>query len=237
MSNFSNQSEFNYSGRDLEAMSFAHNYHTWIYELISNYLGTKIAEIGSGTGNFTEFLLRNEKTIIDAFEPCYEMHTKNVQFKNHRVTCINENFEHVASSRTNFYDSVVFINVLEHIEDDLKALEMSYEIISKKGHIVIFVPALQYLYSDFDHSIGHFKRYYKNELKNLVQKSGFKVIKCHYFDSVGIIPWFIFMKVMRLSLNHKNTLYYDKLIVPWLKRLEKITTPPIGKNLLLIASK
>lgn len=112
MSNFSNQSEFNYSGRDLEAMSFAQNYHAWIYELISEYLGPKIAEIGSGVGNFTEFLLRNDKAIIDAFEPCYSMHSRNIHSDNHRVTCINENFENVSSSRTNFYDSVVFINVL-----------------------------------------------------------------------------------------------------------------------------
>ena len=237
MSNFSNKSEFNYSGRDLEAMSSAHNYHTWIYELIENYLGDRIAEIGSGVGNFTKFLLRNEKAIINAFEPCYEMHARNVEFNNNRVTCINKNFEHFASSHSNFYDSVVFINVLEHIEDDLNALKKSYEIISKNGHIVIFVPALQFLYSDFDHSIGHFKRYYMNELKSLVQQSGFKVIRCNYFDSVGIIPWFIFMKCMRFSLNHKNALSYDKFVVPWLKIIENILPPPLGKNLLLIASK
>ncbi len=218
-------------------MSFAQNYHSWIYELIANYLGTKIAEIGSGVGNFTEFLLRNDEAMIDAFEPCYSMHSRNIHSDNHRVTCINENFENVSSSRTNFYDSVVFINVLEHIEDDLQAIQKSYEIINKNGHIVIFVPALQFLYSDFDRSIGHFKRYYKSELKKLVLQSGFKVIECKYFDSVGIIPWFIFMKVMRFSLNHKNALCYDKLIVPWLKRIEKISAPPIGKNLLLIASK
>ena len=135
------------------------------------------------------------------------MHSRNIHSDNHRVTCINENFENVSSACTNFYDSVVFINVLEHIEDDLQAIQKSYEIINKNGHIVIFVPALQFLYSDFDRSIGHFKRYYKSELNKLVLQSGFKVIECKYFDSVGIIPWFIFMKVMRFSLNHKNTLF------------------------------
>ena len=199
------------------------------YELIANYLGTKIAEIGSGVGNFTEFLLRNDQAIIDAFEPCYEMHARNVHSDNHRVTCINGNFENESSSCTNLYESVIFINVLEHIENDLHAIQRSYEIINKNGNIVIFVPALQFLYSDFDRCIGHFRRYSKIELIDLVQKSGFKVIKCNYFDSIGIIPWFIFMKVMRFSLDHKNAFFYDKLVVPWLKRIEKILTPPIGK--------
>ena len=158
MSNFSNDSDFIYSGRDLDAMSTAQNYHLWIYEQIEGYLGTKIAEIGSVVGNFTEFLLRNIEAKIDAFEPCSEMHKRNKYANNYRVTCINKNFENVVSSRNNLYDSVVFINVLEHIEDDLHALKKSYEITNKVGNVVIFVPALQFLYSDFDRSIGHFKR-------------------------------------------------------------------------------
>ena len=237
MSSFSSYDKFVYKGTDLEAMSFAQNYHNWIYELISAHLGKSIAEIGSGVGNFTKFLLREKDVKIDAYEPCSKMHNKNMYALHKQVNCINDNFERKSSTRLNFYDSIVFINVLEHIEDDISALKTSHRILNSKGKIVIFVPALKFLYSKFDHSIGHFRRYSKSELLSITEKSGFKVLNCKYFDSFGIIPWFFFMKVLNATLNHKNTLYYDRLVVPWLKILEKYISPPLGKNLLLVAKK
>lgn len=165
------------------------------------------------------------------------MHNKNIYAEHKKVNCINDNFEKKSTARSNFYDSVIFINVLEHIEDDISALKTSYRILNKEGKIVIFVPALKFLFSRFDHSIGHFRRYSKSELLSIAEKSGFKVLNCKYFDSVGIIPWFFFMKVLNGTLNHKSAFYYDNLVVPWLKTLEKNMSPPFGKNLLLIANK
>ena len=237
MSNYSHNDSFVYEGKDLEAMSFAQNYHNWIYENIETELGTKIAEIGSGVGNFTEFLLRNEHARIDAYEPCAKMHLNNKFSKNPRVNCINSNFELVSKSCDNKYDSVIFINVLEHIQQDSDAIKKAYKIIRRGGTLIISVPALQVLYSNFDRSIGHYRRYQKSELIKLAQIASFKIMSCKYFDSIGIIPWFIFMKGMRRGLSSRNTYTYDKFVVPWLKIVEKIITPPLGKNLLLIASK
>jgi len=237
MNNYSHNDSFVYEGKDLESMSFAKNYHNWIYENIETELGNKIAEIGSGVGNFTEFLLRNDYAKIDAFEPCAKMHLNNKFSKNPRVNCINSNFELVSKSRDNKYDSVIFINVLEHIPKDLDAIMNAYRIIRPGGKLIIFVPALQFLYSNFDRSIGHYRRYQKSELTRLVQNSNFKIMSCKYFDSLGIIPWFIFMKVMSHGLSNRNTYAYDTFVVPWLKSVEKIMPPPIGKNLLLTASR
>jgi len=237
MNNCSHDNSFVYEGKDLEAMSFAQNYHNWIYENIETELGTKIAEIGSGVGNFTEFLLRNEHARIDAYEPCAKMHLNNKFSKNPRVNCINSNFELVSKSLDNKYDSVIFINVLEHIQQDSDAIKKAYKIIRRGGTLIIFVPALQVLYSNFDRSTGHYRRYQKSELTKLVQNASFKIISCEYFDSKGIIPWFVFMKVMRRGLSIRNTFTYDTFVVPWLKIVEKIISPPLGKNLLLIASK
>ena len=165
------------------------------------------------------------------------MHNKNIYAEHKQVNCINDNFERKSSTRLNYYDSVIFINVLEHIQDDASALKTSHCILNNKGKIVIFVPALMFLYSRFDHSIGHFKRYSKSELISIIEKSGFKLLSCKYFDSVGIIPWFFFMKLLNGTLNYKNTACYDRLVIPWLKILEKYISPPLGKNLLLIANK
>lgn len=218
-------------------MSFAKNYHNWIYENIESKLGDKIAEIGSGVGNFTEFLLRNDNAKVDAYEPCAKMHDNSKFLKNPRVHCINSNFELVTKSSADKYDSVIFINVLEHIQNDFEALNKAHRIIRRSGQLVIFVPALQFLYSDFDRSIGHYRRYQRSKLIELVQNAGFKILSCKYFDSLGIIPWFLFMKLMGCGLSTQNTYAYDRFVVPWLKIVEKTFTPPIGKNLLLTASK
>ncbi len=237
MNNYSHNDSFVYEGKDLESMSFAKNYHNWIYENIEIELGNKIAECGSGVGNFTEFLLRNDYAKIDAYEPCAKMHLNNKFSKNPRVNCINSNFELVSKNRDNKYDSVIFINVLEHIQKDFDAIMNAYRIIRPGGKLIIFVPALQFLYSNFDRSIGHYRRYQRSELTRLVENANFKIMSCKYFDSVGIIPWFIFMKVMRHGLSNRNTYAYDTFVVPWLKFVEKLAPPPLGKNLLLTACK
>ena len=237
MNNYSHNDTFVYEGKDLESMSFAQNYHNWIYENIETELGNKIAEIGSGVGNFTEFLLRNGHARIDAYEPCTKMHLNNKFSKNPRVNCINSNFELVSKSCDNKYDSVIFINVLEHIQQDLDAIMNAYRIIRPGGKLIIFVPALQFLYSNFDRQIGHYRRYHRSELTRLAQNANFKIMSCEYFDSIGIVPWFVFMKVMRQGLSSRNTFTYDTFVVPWLKILEKKISPPLGKNLLLTAYK
>ena len=234
---FSNNNNFKYNGRDLESMSFAQNYHNWIYNVIAPSLGNNIAEIGSGVGNFTKFLLKNSHSYVHAYEPCAIMH-KSCTFLNHnRVNCLNKNFETEKESKLNYFDSVVFINVLEHIQRDYQAIEASFEILKKGGKLVIFVPALNSLYSEFDKSVGHFRRYQKKHLIRLLSNKGVRIQTCNYFDCIGIIPWFIFIKVFRSGLNPSRVKAYDSLIVPWLCIIEKLIAPPIGKNLLAIATK
>ena len=152
MSSYSNKKTFVYEGKDLESMSFAQNYHVWIYDLIKNSVGSRIAEIGSGTGNFTEILLNNHNE-IHAFEPCSKTHNNSVHLGHEKVISINDNFENRKNDFQDFFDSVLFINVLEHIENDEFALRSANQILSPEGKLVIFVPALRWQYSSFDTSV------------------------------------------------------------------------------------
>ena len=204
--------------------------------MIKNSVGTRIAEIGSGTGNFTQILLNNCNKIY-ALEPCIKTHNNSMHLGHKKVIFINDNFENRKNDFQNFFDSVIFINVLEHIQNDEFALKSAHQILSPEGKLVIFVPALSWLFSSFDSSIGHFRRYHKKNLVSLVSESGFKIERCHYFDSLGILPWFIVMKMLGGNLSPKSVKMYDSFIVPWLKLIERFFTPPIGKNLLLVALK
>lgn len=229
-----------YFGKDLEDLTAANNYYKWIIEIFRPFLGNTVAEIGAGNGNFTNFLVEEKIKKIFAFEPSNNMYTQlSDKFKeNNKVTTINKFFEEKYQELKNFFDSVLYINVLEHIENDKQELEYAYKTIKKNGHILIFVPAMSFLFSDFDKKIGHFRRYNKKSLIEIIRKSGFSIKDVRYFDSAGIITWYVtFVLLKKTTTSKMGIKLYDRLIVPPLRFFETLIPPPAGKNLLLIGKK
>ncbi len=230
-----------YFGRDLEAMSFAVNYHNWIIDEFKPYFGTQVAEIGAGTGNFTELLLASKTTIqnLVAFEPSSNMYPLLAKKMTgiEQVKTINGFFGSPNEVQEPGFDSVIYTNVLEHVEQDEQELRNMYRSLKPGGHALIFVPALSFLYSDFDKQLEHYRRYNKDGLVKIAKDAGFKIEKAKYFDLVGIIPWFIAFRVFKGSISGSSVSLYDKLVIPVMRKIESKITPPIGKNLLLIAKK
>ncbi len=228
-----------YFGKDLEAMSFAKNYHRWIIDEFKKCLGGHVAEVGAGMGSFSEYLLNADIKKLVAFEPSTNMFSllEEKFFSNNNVETINAFFEEESYRYSDTFDSVCYVNVLEHIEDDAKALSHAYNALHHKGHILIFVPALSFLYSDLDKKLGHYRRYSKRELVEVVSSAGFTVKKVKYFDVAGIIPWYIAFVILKLSATQSNVSMYDNFVVPIMNRIERVITPPIGKNLILVGQK
>ncbi|MFN3418322.1 MAG: class I SAM-dependent methyltransferase [Pyrinomonadaceae bacterium] len=231
----------NYPGRDLEAMHFAVRYHRWIFELMRPKLGKRIAEVGAGRGSFSEMLLDVKPEVLTLIEPSgmYEKLIKNpklAQF-NGQIRYFNNFFPNVAAEIKSEFcpDSVVYVNVLEHIEDDLAELKCAFETLAPGGRIFIFVPAMEFLYSEFDRELGHYRRYSAGELKEKMRSAGFEIAEMRWFDSLGILPWLITYRLFgSLSMNGKLVALYDNLAVPVLKTFENRISVPFGKNLLAI---
>ncbi|OAD20908.1 methyltransferase type 12, partial [Candidatus Thiomargarita nelsonii] len=181
-----------YFGKDLEAMSFAPNYHQWILHEFAPYIGEDIVEVGAGTGNFSELLLNTQhRRKLVALEPSANMFAELEK----RLAGIPN-----AEAKSAFFgdcgyrdslDTVFYINVLEHIENDAQELLYVRDSLKSGGYICLFVPALTYLYSNLDKKIGHFRRYHKQSLADLMTASGFKLIDIKYFDMAGILPWYV----------------------------------------------
>jgi len=228
-----------YFGTDLEAMSFAQNYHEWILEEFIPYLGEYVAEVGAGMGNFSDFLLGTGLKQLVAFEPSDNMFSilEKKFANNNQVTTINAFFEDHSCFYIDTFDSVCYVNVLEHIENDREALSHAYKTLRFKGHVLIFAPALSFLYSNLDKKIGHFRRYSKAGLIEIVKSVGFSIKKVKYFDMLGIVPWYITFVLLNQSISNSSVLLYDKLVVPIIKRVERIITPMIGKNLVIVGQK
>lgn len=228
---------FEYYGKDLEALSFAPRYHQWILDTIAPYLGREVAEIGAGTGNFTRLLLDAERYLVTALEPSANMFPQLDALRRPHPQLKTENgfLSDYAPRMQDAFDSVLYINVLEHIEDDLGELGHARSILRRDGRLVIFVPALQWLYGRLDELVGHFRRYHREPLRQLVETAGFRVVRLHYFDIAGILPWFIVFRILRRETIPSSVSLYDNLVVPVMRRVESVVRPPVGKNLLLVA--
>ena len=233
-----------YAGKDLEAMDFALAYHTWILDLIRPFLGKRIVEVGAGTGSFSRLLLSTEPENLTLVEPSNMFESLSLEYKDDeataRVNLIHNLFSRVADQikEKGPPDSIVYINVLEHIEDDLSELRCIYETLSPAGKVFLFVPALPVLFSKFDSHIGHFRRYRRSELKAKCEAAGFKTRKLIWFDLVGVLPWLLKFRIFgSMKVEPGAVQLYDRLAVPVIRPLEKLIPPPFGKNLLLIGEK
>lgn len=230
---------FEYEGSDLEAMGAAENYPKWIVEEFSPYLKGAIADVGAGSGNFSKYLLETEVDSIHAFEPCSNMHAilSKRYSSEARLKTVNSYVTEVAEAYRGRFDAVVYNNVMEHVEDDEAELKAVYQMLKPGGCVLIYVPALQWLYSDFDRSLGHFRRYEKATGSELLLRTGFAVETVKYADVLGVLPWFFCMKVFKGKLSKGSVGLYDRVGVPVTRMLEKIVPMPLGKNLLLVGRK
>ena len=234
----------NYQGDDLVAMNNVDNYHNWIIDKIEDYLGPRVLEIGAGSGTLTELILKRNSLAsfrLLSLEPSQEMYPllKNriAKLKDDRVEILQAySCDQTTLIKEFNPTSIIYNNVLEHIENDQEELNLAYGLLAENGYLLKYSPALNWLMSDFDKSIGHYRRYGLKEASTKVTNAKFTIVKKQYIDSLGIIPWFIVFKLLKLNLSPGNASAYDKFIVPVLKKFEPDWVP-FGKNVLIIAKK
>lgn len=233
-----------YVGKDLEAMNFAVNYHRWIYEEIAPHLGKNVIEVGAGIGSFSQMILGSAPDRLSLIEPSalYDQLVENITGNGHRTTidtyhAIFADVRKEIAAKTSL-DSIIYINVLEHIEDDQGELKLIYDTLRRGGKCILFVPALRALYGNFDRKLGHFRRYRRDELETKCKAAGFKILESTYFDIAGVVPWFVKYRLLRSEhLGGGAVDLYDRLVVPIFKKIEAVVNVPIGKNILLVAEK
>ena len=146
-----NERKIHYYGRDLEAMSFAKNYYTWLIDEVSSFLGDYVAEIGAGQGNFSSFLLNTGIKRLIAFEPSENMFPiLQRRFQNEdRIQVFNTYLHDYPGGGPEPFETAIYINVLEHVADDVKELALIHSHLKTRGHVILLVPALSTLYNPY----------------------------------------------------------------------------------------
>lgn len=227
-----------YPGRDLEAMAFAGRYHRWIIDLFAPYLHADAVEIGAGSGNVSALLLERGVHSLVSVEPSPEMFPlladrakDEPRIRAHKGTLDSLGLDEKSTG------SIVYVNVLEHIEDDLSELKSAHAALRDDGTLLLYVPALPFLYSRFDRCIGHHRRYTRDTLTRVVRGAGFRVEVCRYMDMAGILPWYVLMTLLGRDLRPGSVALYDRVVTPLVRWAEDLVHPPLGKNILLVGRK
>ena len=229
-----------YVGNDLEAIADMPNYYGWIMEAFAPHVQGRVVEYGAGIGTVSCWLAPLAETLT-LVEPSPNLVDKlRDRFATRQnINIVHARLEHHATMlNAQCVDTIVMVNVLEHIEDDRAALQSLVRTLRPGGHLLIFVPALQFLMSRLDRDVGHFRRYHRPDLTTKVRESGAIVKSCRYFDVCGVLPWFLLNTLLgNTKLNPAMVALNDRYAVPLSKAVEEIVSPPFGKNLILVAEK
>lgn len=216
-------------------MSQAEWYNKWTLAKFASYLQGDILEIGCGIGNFTKSLLKfGNIWAIDINEGNLKQTKFAVENAKVGFGDIEEN-QYFFTKKS--FDCIVCINVLEHICEDVKALRNMYKLLKKGGVLIMLVPAHPFLFGSIDESIGHFRRYKKNDLLNLFKKTGFVFEYVRILNFLGAIGWFISGKILKDKKIDKGKINLFNLIASPFLFLEDLIKPSFGTSILVIARK
>lgn len=229
-----NDSNTNPQGdENLEIMKFAPRYTTYVGQLIAAHIPVigKILELGSGDGLQTSKIISPQSRFT-----CVEQSpTRGETLLGLGYKVSEDLTSHIGSN-----SKVLFsLNCLEHIEDDLVVLRTIRECLAPDGRIVLYVPALPFLFSNMDRHVGHYRRYTRKSLSAALVQTGFRVHSYEYVDSVGVLASLVYKFLPSTSgePSPKSVSLYDSLFFPLSCFLDKILHRFIGKNLLIIGEK
>lgn len=223
-----------YDGWELVFFDKAANFRNYQFFLIKDYIKGNIAEIGPGNGENLKYYKHLGKKIF-LYEPTVKIFLKLKKvFKNNNIFIKNNYFK---KSKKKF-DTILYLDVLEHIKNDQIELSTAYKALKKNGHLIINVPAFPHLFSNFDRDVNHFRRYNKKCILNLIKGYKIKYVKLMYYDSLG----YFFSLLSKIFIKDYKKKFKEKIklwdfLIPFSKFIDTITFNLIGKSLLVIIKK
>ncbi|HJT88875.1 MAG TPA: bifunctional glycosyltransferase/class I SAM-dependent methyltransferase [Bryobacteraceae bacterium] len=223
----------------LHALEGARNFNRWMADTIRPYIGDRVFEIGAGIGNLTHALVPKRTLYVasDIDEEHLARLTTRFQHRPNLLVrhCDLANSEHFASLQGEI-DTVVCLNVVEHIEDDLGALRNIHAVLDTGGRAIVLVPQGQDIYGTLDEALGHYRRYSIPELRQKMEAAGFHVEQILEFNRVSRPGWYVSGRILKsTALSPRGMALFDRFVWLW-RRLDGVLPWP-ATSIIAIGSK
>ena len=223
---------------ELAELSGAGHFTSWIVDTLDQELGRHVLEVGAGFGSIACEVARRDTTRhVTAIEPAGNvfptLQDRAAGRANLDVAQITST-QLAESAEFEPFDSVLYVNVLEHIADDVAELTTAASLLRPGGRLGVFVPAMPALYGSLDYKSGHYRRYTADQLGAVLERAGYVDIDVRYFDPLGVVPYWVMYRLLDVSrLDRVSSTGYDRVVVPISRTLQHLVArPPRGKNLI-----
>ena len=225
--------------RTLEAIAPLQRYHRFLWRTVSRYAGERVVEVGSGIGNITQFLIEREQVWVTDVGEDYLVGLRARFEERPNVELLPLDLTKPISADNageikGRADTAIAFNVVEHLEDDTRALRTIRETLQPDGRLLMVVPAHPFAYGALDEELAHCRRYTRSGLEQALRDAGYVVESMTRANSFGLLGWWFNGRV--LGRRHVPTFQakLNNMMVPLL-RLERLLHLPFGLSLIAVA--
>lgn len=224
---------FKYQGNELELFQHARHWKKYFSRVIRPYIKNDVLEVGAGIGATTLLLNDGSPRQWLILEPDPEMLAFLKKKKENNELPSNCSIEGgTIAQLTGTFDTVIYIDVLEHIESDHSELEKALGLLTNGGHIIVLSPAFQSLFSPFDKAIGHYRRYNKKMIRSITP-TGCSLVSCRYYDSIGYFAALMNKLLLRKKYpTTRQVAFWDNWMVPVSALTDKLFFHSFGKSII-----
>jgi SAM-dependent methyltransferase len=222
--------------KTLLRLSRAERYNRWMFQQLAPWLGRRVLEIGAGIGSLTRYLVGRELVLATDLNPRYLRILANTFERHTRVEVASLDLTQFdpAPLAAKGIDTILCLNVLEHVENDGEALRRMHAALVPGGRLVLLVPAHQRLYGAIDRAIDHHRRYGRAGLVAALEGAGFRVEHTVFFNRLGALGWYLNSVLLRRTRVPGVQLHLQNFLVPFL-RAESALPLPFGLSLIAVA--
>ena len=206
----------------LEELKSASRFSEWMVEVISPFLGDRILEIGAGEGNISRDLPVRERLTLTDYDLGYVKGLTERYEGQDRIDVRQMDLTDDAhfGDLHGQYDTVICLNVLEHIEKDIEALKRMRTLLGPDGKVIVLVPQYQFLMSKMDRLLGHYRRYNRRLLAARFNSAGLALERSLSFNSMGTAGWLVNNTLLGRTKLGTNNLRIFEMLVPFMRAFE-----------------
>lgn len=215
----------------LGRLARAPRFNRWMADVIRPFCGQRVLEIGSGVGNLSRELLPREEYVASDVNPLYLNMLANLTadrpYLKSSYCDVNDLDSFPASAGG--YDTVICLNVIEHVGDDRKSLMNIKAVLADTGHAIILVPQGPWNFGTLDEVLGHQRRYTRDTLSDLATSCGMEISNLIEFNRIGTIAWFLNGRILKRQSFGIGQIWMLNLMTPIMRRFDSLLPiPPLS---------